>query len=130
MIIKESNREGLQTMLDDAQGKATHRTVEVDGLMRIADYATEQVQARTFLPKSEQAGARVMYHMEIKLPSSYRYRPYYTIVCLTRRSGGWALEHAFRSGGNKKQKERLSITLNIDQADESRRRLHSQFRVE
>ena len=127
--ISAENAEKINAAIGEVEGKATARTLDADDLIKIAERSTEQVAARTFLPKSHQTGAVVTYRMRINLPNRYKYALEYTEVALVRRQSGWFLLSARRVRGNNKQAEAFAIFLPPEVAAEARRRFEAGFSV-
>ena len=127
--ISAENAEKINAAISEIEGKATARTLDADDIIKIAERSTEQVAARTFLPKTRQVGAVVTYRMGINLPSSYKYAPEYTEVILERRKSGWFLVSARRARGAAKQAETFEISLSPQAAAEAKRRFESGFSV-
>ena len=127
--ISSENADKIKAALSEAEGRATARTLDAVDLNAIAERSTEQVEARTFLPKSHQVGAVVTYRMGISLPNRYKYAPEYTEVTLGRRKSGWFLLSARRVRGNVKQAEKFAIYLSPGAAAEAERRFKAGFSV-
>ena len=123
--ISAENAEKINAAISEIEGRATARTLDADDLITIAERSTEQVEARTFLPKSHQVGAVVTYRMGLNLPNNYKYAPEYTEVTLGRRKSGWFLLSARRVRGNVKQAEKFAIYLSPEAAAEAKRRFES-----
>ena len=127
--ISAENADKINVALSEIEGRATVRTLDADDIIKISEFITEQVAARTFLPKSHQVGAIVTYRMGLDLPNRYRYAPEYTEVTLGRRASGWFLLSARRVRGNNKQAEAFAIFLPPEVAAEARRRFEAGFSV-
>lgn len=127
ILLEEHQRHLIQAKLDRVQSQDIHGILEVDDLLRLPEYAAEQIEKRTLLPASEQAGALAYYHMALEMSLSYVYYPDYTVIGIVRRRKRWALGRVFRVTGNLEQEERLQIILSPGQANEARRRFDEQF---
>ena len=127
--INDANVDKINAAISEIEGRATARTLDADDLVTIAERSTEQVEARTFLPKSHQVGAVVTYQMGLNLPNRYSYAPEYTEVTLGRRTSGWFLLSARRVRGSIKQAEKFAIYLTPEAAAEAKRRFESGFSV-
>lgn len=128
MKLTEKNLEKLQQLLDQAQGKATARTLDAHDLLDLADRAEARL-AELGLCVADRKGARVAYHMGLNLPNSYKFCPEYTTARIGRRATGWFLEYAKRTGGSNKQAERLDVTLTAEQRDRALEWFQQQFNV-
>jgi hypothetical protein len=126
--ITAANLEQLQAALDEAEGRATNRTLSAADVLRLVERA-ETETALQHLPRNMHSGATVTYRMRLNLPNSYKYAPEYTSVTITRRSTAWYLTRAERRQGNNKQAERITLTLTPEQSDLVMSRVRGQYSV-
>ena len=127
--ITAANAEKINVAMREIEGRATARTLDADDLITISERSTEQVAARTLLPKTRQVGAVVTYRMGLNLPNNYKYAPEYTEATLERRRSGWFLISARRAVGSIKQAESFEIVLSPEAAAEAKRRFEAGFSV-
>ena len=108
IIIKDSNRDRLQAVLDQAQGRCTARTIDVDDLFD----AVRDIEERLRIPHSAMNGIRAFVDMHAqKFPAAYKWIPYSTQFELRRFPSGWGLVHVERDICNAPSKTyRLILT--------------------
>jgi hypothetical protein len=89
LYIDEKNRDAIQAAIENAEGKATARTLTV------ADLESKLGSAERMLmwpSKKDLAGTRVRVHASTeKLPSAYRYRADSTQAVCEHDGKGWIL---------------------------------------
>lgn len=94
IIIKESNRDRLQKVLDTIQKRTTTRNISVDDLLEII-YV---IEGNLGIEKTKMIGvsADVDYNAQ-KFPNAYKHAPMSTHVTVKKVSSGWALTNVYRA---------------------------------
>ena len=98
--IKVSNVEKLAQMLTETQkGITSQRNLTSEDVVAAVSKADEKLTALG-IPKKLHKGAVLVVSPYFRLPSSYKYPASYSRVVLDRRSTGWFVRTAGRTGGN------------------------------
>ena len=93
ILIKESNKEKINTYIAEAEGRATVRTI--DYITIISDIAT--LEEKLSINKKDMIGIKAdIDHHAQNFPSAYKYRPESTHYVIIREKTGWKLIVALR----------------------------------
>ena len=96
-------------MLTEAQKGTAQRTVSCEDVVEAVSKAEEKL-SELGLPKKLHKGAVLIVTPSFQLPNSYRYSAAYTRLVLDRRSTGWFVRTAGRTGGNSSSGPKLILT--------------------
>ena len=94
VIIKQENKSKILQMMDNAQGKATARTIGLDDFLT----ATESIETTLNVPKKYMEG--VIYSVDMNaqdFPHAYKYVPESTHFTLTYKNGTWRVSDIVRA---------------------------------
>ena len=91
--INIANTNKLQKAIEDAQGRATARTITVDTILRILGNID-----KLGIPRKRLNGTTVDYDGAEKFPSSYKWVPESTHFSAEFKNGKWFVTHIWRGG--------------------------------
>ena len=94
IIIKQENKSKIQQMMDDAQGKATARTIDLDDILT----AARRIENALTVPKKYLEG--LVYSVDINAQDfahAYKYTPESTHFTLTYKNGTWRVSDIVRA---------------------------------
>ena len=112
--ITRDNTDKLEQVLNNKQGRARVRRVEVTDVLEAAERA-EQVLIRLGLPVKMRPGASLLLNLHAQnFARAYNGVPMTTYIHLTRRAAGWYLDGVSRREcGNRRE----SWSLSAEQRD-------------
>lgn len=93
VIIKQENESKIQQMIDDAQGRATARVIDINDILN----ATVKIEAVLNVPKKYLEG--IVYSVDMNaqdFPNAYKYVPDSTHFVLTYIKGSWRVSDIAR----------------------------------
>ena len=127
IMLTESNREAVEEILQDANGKATAHTVQTLAEVKSLSVIAEDKLKASELPAKERIGvlARVIRYTGV--PNSYRYKVRTTEVDLIRRASGWAIQTARPVRVGAKHSGTVTLGLTQSQAEEIARRALAKY---
>jgi hypothetical protein len=94
VIIKQENESKIQQMIDDAQGRATARVIDINDILN----ATVKIEAVLNVPKKYLEG--IVYSVDMNaqdFPHAYKYVPESTHFTLTYKNGTWRVSDIIRA---------------------------------
>lgn len=101
IIINETNKAKIETAIQEAEGRATMRTISYNGIVR----ATQRIEQKLGVPKKYLEGVRfdVDFHAQ-NFPNAYKYRAESTHFVVEYSKGKWrvvSIERAYtRTAGH------------------------------
>lgn len=91
IIVKESNHEKIEKILNEAQGKARTRLVDYSDIERTIKRETNLLMNKYIVPKKALKGLRVRYMPDAdSFPKAYKYTPEATYFIVEYGSNGKA----------------------------------------
>ena len=111
MLVKEANKEKINAVIKNAEGRAKVRTITYDDIVE----DIEKLERHLGIAKKAMVGikASVDHHSQ-KFPSAYKYRPESTQYYIIRKSGGWDLSEVCRDWVRQRNDGMFSLTLTED----------------
>lgn len=105
IVIKEANKEKIDIAINEAEGRATARTI---GYLSIV-LAIDEIERRLGIKKKAMTGitAEIDDHAQV-FPAAYKYTPYSTHAYIEKTATGWKLTDITREPTGRKK-----ITLNL-----------------
>ena len=94
IILKQENKSKIQQMIDDAQGKATARTISLDDFLA----AARRIENALTVPKKYLEG--LVYSVDINAQDfahAYKYTPESTQFTVTYKNGTWRVSDIVRA---------------------------------
>ena len=94
VIIKQENKSKILQMMDDAQGRATARTIDLDDILT----AARRIENALNVPKKYLEG--IVYSVDMNaqdFPHAYKYVPESTHFTLTYKNGTWRVSDIVRA---------------------------------
>jgi len=93
VIIKQENKSKILQMMDDAQGRATARTIDLDDILT----AARRIENALNIPKKYLEGLVYSVDMNAQdFPRAYNYVPESTHFTLTYKNGTWRVSDIVR----------------------------------
>lgn len=110
MLVKESNKEKIETTIKSAEGRATARTI----IYRDIVHSLEKLEKSLGIRKKDMLGitADIDYNAQ-DFPKAYKYRPESTHFKVTKKSGGWDLISVYRDT-TRRDGHKFHVTLTED----------------
>lgn len=119
MLIKESNKDKIGKMIEEAEGKARERTIDC----HIVEHCIKHLERHLGIPKKYMEGieANVDYWAQ-DFAKAYKYTPQSTHFKVVKKKTGWDLQCVYRSTTRKYGHEyELKLT------DDAKRKIIERF---
>ena len=93
MLIKESNRDKIEKMIKEAEGKARERTITYGDMIR----AIDRIEGFLDIPKKYMEGIEADVDVNAQdFPKAYKYTPKSTQFIMIKKKSGWDLRLVLR----------------------------------
>lgn len=93
MLIKESNKEKIEKMITEAEGRARERKITYADMV----HGIKKIEGWLGIPKAHMEGIVVYVdHNAQNFPNAYKYTPYSTQYMMVRKRSGWDLRQVYR----------------------------------
>lgn len=94
MLIKESNRNKIENMITEAEGKAVTRKITYDNIA----IAVERIEKELNVYKKDMIGVKASVDLNAQnFPKAYKYAPKSTHFEAIRKASGWDLKSVERN---------------------------------
>jgi len=123
MIIRESNRDRIQSIIDEVQKRSREREICYNDIEKYVGILEEKLD----IPKKDMEG--VVAHIDIHaqdFPRAYQYKASSTHFIVERKKSGWNLADVFRQD-TRGENSRFLVTL-TDAAKQKIIESHERFR--
>lgn len=88
MLVNEKNKEKIEKMIIEAEGRATARTIKFENILE----DIKQIEKKLNITKKAMTGVTVdVDHNAQDFPKAYKYTPDSTQYTIVRKSSGWDL---------------------------------------
>lgn len=104
MIVKESNKDKINAMIKEVEGRSTARTIDYRDI--VFNIAT--IERTLGIPKKYMVGIEVNVDKHAQdFPNAYKYTPYSTQYTIKRKASGWDLISVKRNRTRRLKQEYL-----------------------
>ena len=115
ILVKESNRERIESAIKDAQGKATARTIDFDDILK----DIKEIEYTLGIAKKYMLGIKAdIDHNAQDFPKAYKYTPESTHYMLVRKTSGWAI-----TGICRRRTRGSKHTYNLELTEDAKREI-------
>ena len=108
IVIKEANKEKINNIIKEAEGKASARTIDYDYIVR----AIKEIEDKFWLiHKKDMEGMIVCVDMHAQqYPKAYKHTPESTQFSIVKAESGWKLRWIERCKQDKYHDEKYEVT--------------------
>jgi len=94
MLVKESNKNKIEKMIAEAEGRATARTLIFDDII----FDIKEIEKKLGIKKKDMIGIKACVDTNAQdFPKAYKYRPESTHYTMIRKANGWDLKTVERN---------------------------------